>query len=73
MRFDPEAFKHGKTQEDIKFVYGSCLTEWFSNGVSARDNERIMLVGFDQNGNLMEVALELLGIPFQSITRTQIL
>jgi len=60
MKFDPAAFKHGKTEEDIKFVYRSCLTEWFSNGFSNRGNERAMLVGFDPNGNLMEIAVELI-------------
>lgn len=60
MQFAPEAFKHGKTQEDIEFVYASCLSETFSNGVSDRGNERVMVVGFDQIGNLTEVALELI-------------
>jgi hypothetical protein len=59
MQFGNEAFKHGKTQEDIEFLYASYLTEWFPNGVSERGNERAMLVGFDQVGNLMEAALEL--------------
>lgn len=60
MKFDVSAFKHGKTREDIEFLYASYLTEWFDNGVSQRGNERAMLVGFDSNGNLMEVALELI-------------
>lgn len=60
MKFDPAAFKHGKTKEDIEFVYRSYLTQWFSNGISNKGNERIMLVGFDQNANLLEIALELL-------------
>ena len=60
MRFDPTAFKHGKTPENIKFIYASYLTEWFFNGISDRGNYRAMLVGFDQNGNLTEVALELI-------------
>jgi hypothetical protein len=60
MQFGKEAFKHGKTKEDIEFLYTSYLTEWFSNGISDKGNERAMLVGFDQNGNLMEVALELI-------------
>jgi hypothetical protein len=60
MKFDPTAFKHGKTQEDIEFVYRSHLTQWFSNGVSSRGNQRAMLVGFDPNGNLTEIALELI-------------
>jgi hypothetical protein len=60
MKFSPEAFKHGKMQEDIEFVYASYLTEWFPNGFSERGNERAMLVGFDADGNLTEVALELI-------------
>ncbi len=60
MKFDPAAFKHGKTQEDIELLYASTSTEWFSNGFSNRGNERIMLVGFDQNGNLMEAAFEII-------------
>jgi hypothetical protein len=60
MKFDLAAFKHGKKQEDIEFVYGSQLTQWFSNGVSIRGNERAILIGFDLKGNLTEVALELI-------------
>lgn len=60
MQFAPEAFKHGKTREDIEFVYASYLSELFPNGVSERGNERVMVVGFDQIGNLIEVALELI-------------
>ena len=60
MKFNPEAFKHGKTQEDIKFLYASYTTAWFSNGTSDRGNDRAILVGFDQNGNLMEAAFELI-------------
>lgn len=58
MRIDDAAFKHGKTREEIEFVYASYLTEWFADGVSARGNERAMLVGFDQDGNLTEVGVE---------------
>lgn len=60
MQFAPEAFEHGKTQEEIEFIYASFLTEWFPNGFSNRGNERAMIVGFDPNGNLMEAALELI-------------
>lgn len=60
MQFVAEAFKHGKTEEEIEFLYASYSTEWFANGFSNRGNERVMIVGFDQNGNLMEAALELI-------------
>ena len=60
MKFNLEAFKHGKTQEDIEFLYASPSTQRFDNGISDRGNERIMLVGFDQNANLMEASLELI-------------
>jgi len=60
MKFDDAAFRHGKSQEDIEFVYASMLSEWFSNGHSDRGNERAMIVGFDPLGNLVEVGLELI-------------
>jgi hypothetical protein len=60
MRFADSAFDHGKTEEEILFVYASPSTEWFPNGTSDRGNERAMLVGFDMNGNLFEAALELM-------------
>ena len=63
MKFDPQSFKHSKTQEDIKFLYASYLTEWFSN--DDRGNVRAMLVGFDQNGNLMEAAFELIASKYE--------
>lgn len=60
MRFDDEAFKHGKNRQDIEFLYASYLTEWFDNGISTRGNERAMLVGFDKDGMPTEVGLELI-------------
>ena len=60
MRFADSAFYHGKTKEEIEFVYASASTEWFPNGKSNRGNERAMLVGFDINGILFEAGLELI-------------
>lgn len=60
MKFADSAFKHGKTVEEIEFLYASADTQWFSNGQSDRGNERAMLVGRNMNGILLEVALELI-------------
>jgi hypothetical protein len=60
MGFSDSAFKHDITEEQIEFVYASMLTEYFDNGISERGNERVMLVGFDMNGNLLEIAVELI-------------
>ncbi len=60
MRIDPEAFKHGKSAEEIEFVFASYVTEWFEIGLSERGNERAMLVGFDSDGNAMEIGVELI-------------
>jgi len=60
IRFADSAFEHGKTGVEIEFVYASASTEWFPDGISERGDERAKLVGFDMNGNLFEVGVELM-------------
>ena len=49
--FNEAAFKHGITEEDIRKVLDSFLFE----GAIVDEDEKFLVIGFDTNGNLLEV------------------
>jgi hypothetical protein len=55
--FNPAAFKHGVTEQDIEFSMISALVDELIEGF---DNKYLIL-GFDLNGNLIEVMYNLAG------------
>ncbi len=60
MQFATAAFKHGVSRDQILEVYASGLTRTFPDGKSEQGNERVMMVGFDMAGTLLEIGMELL-------------
>lgn len=55
---DNELAKHNVTQQDVDFVLRSDISIWTAMTPSERGNDRIMFVGFDSNGRLLEVGIE---------------
>jgi len=49
--FNPSAFKHGISEEDIRTV----IERWVYNGVLEDDNDKHLLLGFDTHANLLEI------------------
>jgi len=49
--FVPSAFKHGKTEENIRHA----ILNWEYNDVFEDDPEKHLLLGFDNNANLLEI------------------
>jgi hypothetical protein len=47
----PSAFKHGLTRENILCAMRECVYDSIFEG----DPERFLLIGFDNNGNLLEI------------------
>jgi uncharacterized DUF497 family protein len=55
---EAELARHGVTPKDADFVLRSPITVWDDMGPSERGNDRLMFVGFDSQGRLLEVAVE---------------
>ena len=49
--FNESAFKHGVTEDDIK----SALETFVFEGAIEDEDEKLLVIGFDTNGNLLEV------------------
>lgn len=45
------AFKHGITEENIKCA----MKSWVYDDVMDDEDEKYLLIGFDKNGNLLEI------------------
>ena len=62
MEFSKSAFKHGITSERMREVLGSDYTEAFDEGFDRTGCYRVMYVGFDSQGVLLEVGVKFVGI-----------
>lgn len=51
IEFDPAAFKHGFTEADIYSVF----EKFISDSLMPEYENKYLLMGFDTNGNLLEV------------------
>jgi len=47
----PSAFKHGLTRANIRCA----MLNWIYNDVFEDDSEKHLLIGFDDNANLLEI------------------
>lgn len=59
MRYIKSAFNHGLTEEDIEQVLATDATVWTTMTPSPDGHERAMVIGFDSQGRLLEVGIEL--------------
>lgn len=55
-----ELAKHNVTPQDADFVLRSEISVWDNIGPSKRGNDRLMFVGLDSSGRLLEVGVEYL-------------
>ena len=55
--FNPSAFRHGVTEQDVRWAMTTALFDELMEGY---DN-KYLLIGFDMNGNLIEVMYNLVG------------
>jgi hypothetical protein len=55
---DAELSKHSVTSRDVDFVLRSTISIWNDMGPSIRGNDRLMFVGFDTSGRLLEIGVE---------------
>ncbi len=55
---EAELLKHKITPKDVDFVLRSEISIWQELPPSRRGNDRVMLVGFDPAGRLLEVGVE---------------
>jgi len=53
---DAQISKHGLSRRDVDFALRSQV--WDDLGVSERGNDRLMFVGFAEDGRLIEVGVE---------------
>jgi len=53
---DAQISKHGLSRRDVDFTLRSEV--WDDLGVSRRGNDRIMFIGFSEDGRLIEVGVE---------------
>jgi hypothetical protein len=56
INFNPAAFKHNMTEDDIKWAIKTHICDVFMVGF---DNKYVV-IGFDKNGNLIEVMYNLI-------------
>jgi hypothetical protein len=49
--FSPSAFKHGVSEEDIRWALGTQFCDVLMEGYE----DKYILIGFDMNGNLLEI------------------
>jgi len=55
IEFNPAAFKHGKSEADIRWAFDTARYDgWFNDG-GGQDKDKYLLIGFDRNGNPLEV------------------
>jgi len=54
--FNPSAFKHNKTEDDIKWAIRTQICDVLLDGY---DN-KYAIIGFDRNGNLIEILYNLI-------------
>ena len=54
--FNPSAFKHDKTEDDIKWAIKTQICDVLLDGY---DN-KYAIIGFDKNGNLIEILYNLI-------------
>ena len=57
IRFSQSAFKHGKTEADIRMAFDNVLYDERLDESDGLDdlNAKYLLIGFDRNANLLEV------------------
>jgi len=51
IEFNPSAFKHGISEEDISVA----IERWVYNGIMEDDCDKHLLLGFDIHANLLEI------------------
>jgi hypothetical protein len=55
IEFNPAAFKHSVTEADIRRAFDTAVYDgWFNKG-EGQDKDRYLLIGFDRNGNPLEI------------------
>jgi len=55
IEFNPSAFKHKKSEADIRRAFDTAIYDgWFNEG-KGQDMDKYLLIGFDKNGNPLEV------------------
>jgi hypothetical protein len=55
IEFSPSAFKHGITEEDIRWAFDTARYDgWFNEG-EGQDKDKYLLIGFARNGNPLEI------------------
>ena len=51
VKFVPSAFKHGISEENIRYA----ILNWIYNDIFENDSDKHLLIGFDKNANLLEI------------------
>jgi hypothetical protein len=55
IEFNPSAFKHGFTEEDIRWAFDTVRYDgWLNNG-EGQDKDKYLLIGFNRSGNPLEI------------------
>ena len=60
IEFNPSAFKHGVSEADIRWAFDTARYDaWFNEG-EEHAKDKYLLIGFDQNGNPLEILYNLI-------------
>jgi len=55
IEFNPAAFKHGVSEEDIRWAFDTARYDGWFNGDEGQNRDKYLLVGFDRKGNPLEI------------------
>ena len=59
IEFNISAFKHGISAADIRWAFNNVRYDgWFNRG-EGQDKDKYLLIGFDRNGNPLEILYNL--------------
>ena len=55
IEFNPAAFKHRISEADIRWAFDTARYDGWFNGAEGQTKDQYMLIGFDRNGNPLEI------------------
>jgi hypothetical protein len=55
IEYNPAAFKHGVSEADIRWAFDTARYDGWFNGGEGKAKDKYLLIGFDRNGNPLEV------------------
>jgi hypothetical protein len=55
IEFNPAAFKHGVSEDDIRWAFDTARYDGWFKGAEGQDRDKYLLIGFNRKGNPLEI------------------